>query len=463
MAAPGTPTGVKFDGIQAPNLNDVGQVTFGAILGGAGVTRANEDGIWSESGGSLHLVARTGDIAPDSGGKRFDHLFIPSLNNLGETAFSANFQNASSGDGGIYVERGGVLELVARRGTPAAGFPIGATVDVTAAHTLGDDGEVGYAAFVKPETGGVTTADAHAVWGSSSGTQRLIARAGESAPGMPDNIVFNGFGTPIKAGNLLMFAASLRTDAGNPLDVLGLWIEKNGILEMAGLVPESIPGTNEETIFFGFNELRVNRSGQLSFSGRLTAPSPAPQEGNAIYSDVGGAFEMIAREGDHAPGTPSGTRFRDLAQTRYGFSDSGQIAFLAGLVGGDVNPWLGRDIPPEFVNDHGIWGQDRSGKLRLIVRAGDFIDVDGGPATDLRRISALGFVGQYGIGVSGYEGLNSLGQLAFSATFTDGSSGVFISDMLAVPEPTALLIAYMATAVLFGCRIRFRKSELKSW
>jgi hypothetical protein len=108
--------------------------------------------------------------------------------------------------------------------------------------------------------------------------------------------------------------------------------------------------------------------------------------------------------------------------------------------------------------------------LRLIVRAGDWIDVDEGPVTDLRQISQLGFAGQYGTGLSGYRGLNKLGQLAFNAQFTDGSSGVFIiavgTAVAGGPPHGSVREALPHTALTlsrarnrwsgYGCRIRGR-------
>lgn len=96
-------------------------------------------------------------------------------------------------------------------------------------------------------------------------------------------------------------------------------------------------------------------------------------------------------------------------------------------------------------NENGIWAQDLSGELKLIARTGDQLDVDDGPGTDFRTISDLSFIG--GVGAEDYverSGFNDQGQLAFSATFTDGSSGVFVSNLVAVPEPGSLLLASLA-------------------
>jgi hypothetical protein len=79
-------------------------------------------------------------------------------------------------------------------------------------------------------------------------------------------------------------------------------------------------------------------------------------------------------------------------------------------------------------NDRGIWASDLSGELQLIVREGDQLEASPG---DWRTISALGGVVSVGDRVGRARVFNDSGQLGFSATFTDGSWGMFVSDAVA--------------------------------
>ena len=88
------------------------------------------------------------------------------------------------------------------------------------------------------------------------------------------------------------------------------------------------------------------------------------------------------------------------------------------------------------------------------------MDVDDGPGTDLRTVLEVFFVGGsstvsglFPAGTGNEDGrpssFNDSGQLTFGALFTDGTSGVFVSNLVAVPEPSAtVLLALGALGVL---------------
>ena len=91
---------------------------FAAAVGGVGVTNDNNKGIWNE-GASLDVVARTGDIAPGTGGATFQNIEQFSFNDFGNTAFrgvltiggGVTFDNHT----GIWTE-GSAHDLVIRAG-----------------------------------------------------------------------------------------------------------------------------------------------------------------------------------------------------------------------------------------------------------------------------------------------------------------------------------------------------------
>ncbi len=48
--------------------------------------------------------------------------------------------------------------------------------------------------------------------------------------------------------------------------------------------------------------------------------------------------------------------------------------------------------------------------------------------------------------------MNDLGLVSFQASFTDGTSGVFVSTALAVPEPSTWLLATLGICTLAAMR-----------
>ena len=95
------------------------------------------------------------------------------------------------------------------------------------------------------------------------------------------------------------------------------------------------------------------------------------------------------------------------------------------------------------MSDFGLWAQDLSGILQPIALEGDLFEVNDG---DFRKITQL-----Y---VNLEHGINDFGQIAFSAEFADGTSGVFVSDRVAIPEPD---VAYLVFAIFAAALVnRYR-------
>jgi hypothetical protein len=111
-------------------------------------------------------------------------------------------------------------------------------------------------------------------------------------------------------------------------------------------------------------------------------------------------------------------------------NDAGQSVFSALLGGSGVIP---------FENDLGIWAVDGLGTLQLIVRRGDSLEVMPG---DHRTVQDL-FL----------NGINERGQVAFWAKF-QGGEGIFVSDLVAVPEPGSSMVLTAGALLLVLRRSR---------
>jgi hypothetical protein len=348
------------------SLNNNGQTTFSARLIGSEIDSSNDRGIWSDRSGNVALIARTGDPAPGmSEGVAFSELANLSSNNAA-VAFSATLTgdeiNFSRFDN-IWSYRSGNLELVARRGVPAPGI----------------DGDVEYGSISGPRLDG--------------------------------------------AGNVSFFGElSGGIDQTNRW---GIWSQRSGGLELRLRSGSHAPGTAEGVKFFGFNGLEVNDLADSAFNALLTGTGVSRQNDTGIWAERSGHLTLIAHEGSQAPGLPNGVNFGNfMLTTSPHINNSGQIAFIARLIGPGVN-------------HDSFWATDSHGALHLIAREGSLLEVAPG---DFRTISNLG---------AASPEFNNLGQVAFHAAFSDGSSGIFVSNLVAIPEPESIaLVLIVAAATL---------------
>jgi hypothetical protein len=179
-AAPGLPAGVlvgsHFVDDNTPQINDAGMFVYRSRLIGVGVTPDNDRAIFAGAPASPMLIAREGDVAPDTGGATFATILEPALNQAGDIAFLTRIEGSGvSGDTdfALYVwnDTAG-LRLVARD-TNMVVFGVGDSrtiVDIDfvggvrgssgLATGIGDNGVIAFRASVLPLGDAIITARA---------------------------------------------------------------------------------------------------------------------------------------------------------------------------------------------------------------------------------------------------------------------------------------------------------------
>jgi hypothetical protein len=199
----------------------------------------------------------------------------------------------------------------------------------------------------------------------------------------------------------------------------------------------------------------MNAHGEVAFSGFAETPSVNPTNFySGLWSEGGGhGLSRVALSGDQAPGTEPGVEFGSLSiDTSFVLNARGELAFLASLQGPGI----------DNSNNRGIWAQDANGDLALIARLGGQLNVSDNPASpDWRTVSSLrvfanpsGFGGMPGNDNGKTSWFNDRGQLTFWAKFSDGSEGVFVSNLVAVPEPSTILLSAFALVMFVLARGR---------
>jgi hypothetical protein len=459
--APGLPTGAEFVHIDSISFNNNGQVAFMAQLepGLGGVQLPDTTGIWSEGTGPLELVARLGAQAPGlSNGTTFGFFFEPVLSDSGDIAFSAQMDGNTPGEPqqGIWSTTSGSLRLVALNGSSAPGAP-GVFRDTLNFTNPGINNAGRIAFYAELNVGGsITNSNFRGIWSDRTGTLQLVARQGSRAGGLPNGDNFSSFGTPVlNSAEQVAFRAALTTGSG---DVTrdnndGIWTDRGGELTIVYRKgdPTSALGIAELFHYELFDDPVINHSGKLAFAGRFQneAGNLAASLDSALLVERHNGLELVAREGDHAPGTPTDAVFDDLANVPFAFNDRGQMAFLGELktgVGGVSSN-----------NRRGIWATDAEGQLQLIARVGDLLELSTGESREIRTLSFIAGSG-FSPNSTGNDdgrpsGFNDRGELAFAAEFADFSRGVFVSSLV-VPEPASITLILANIGLLLRRRVR---------
>ncbi|MCV2419563.1 choice-of-anchor tandem repeat NxxGxxAF-containing protein [Paucibacter sp. DJ2R-2] len=350
---------------------------------------ASAQGAWA----GTSTVALTGSAAPGTGnGVSFASLSTPQLNAAGQVAFLATLSGAGvsgSNDGGIW--RDGTL--LVRKGSAAPGAGSGVSLSTLSSMQLNAAGQVTYSALL---SGTNITPDKNdsSLWLGS----KLIAQTGRAAPGTGSGVsfAFLGGGMLNSAGQVA-YRAQLSGTGVNTSNDFGIWRDNSMIVREGSAAPGTGSGVNFAVAILS----DFNAAGQVAYQANLTGSS---LNDSSIWRDS----DLIAREGNAAPGTVAGVSFGNLTSTR--LNAAGQVAFRAGLTGTGVNSF----------NNDSIWRGSS-----LIARTGD-----AAPGTGT-GVSFAEFAG-----ISDPLKLNAAGQVAFMATLRgDGVSesnerGIWRDDKL---------------------------------
>ena len=207
--------------------------------------------------------------------------------------------------------------------------------------------DVGQVAFLGYIAGaGVTTENSTAIWSEGSGALTMIVREGSAAPDVP-GFSYSFLDEPVinDAGKVAFLAFA---DApGDSID--GLWSDRGGAVNLVVRTDAHAPGTSPTTRFrdFSFGHV-LNNQGKTAFRGELDGLDVTTDNNDGIWFDDGNT-NLIVRAEDVAAGTS--TTYIGLAAPK--LNDAGQVAFLGYLAAGAFTS----------PNNQGIWS-DRSGSLR---------------------------------------------------------------------------------------------------
>ncbi|HWL94449.1 MAG TPA: thrombospondin type 3 repeat-containing protein [Phycisphaerae bacterium] len=346
--APGlAPT--TFSDVSDPVINNLGFVAFAADL-----DTADDQSIWSQAGGTLHLVARTGEQAPGApAGALFDTFNGPAFNEAGQTAF---FVTTSNGGYGVWMEVSGSVAPVALQGDVAPGAGANVFFDQPSNPTINSASQVALRISLNPAGTGI--------WSGAPGALSLVALEGAAAPGTDNGVNFGSFEDALPLINAAGRTAFIGTLAGTGVGAgnnIGIWSEGQGDLALVARTGSAAPGTGEGVTFAdlgvavsapGLISLNMNAEGQIAFTALLTGEGVNDTNNQGLWlSDADGELHLILRTGDTVEVSDGDSRTIEAVilpigsnggedGTSTALNDAGQVTFHLGFTDGTTGAFV---------------------------------------------------------------------------------------------------------------------------
>jgi hypothetical protein len=390
----------SFINFGSPIYNDSGEVAFSALVATVSgtVTASNDEGIWQYEPGSGtftgSLVARLDSQAANLDGVKFSSftdvgltqtagtVIFAGLSGTGVTASNdfAILEGNSSADLAVKIRLGDAITY--STGTSTGTKTIKEVTYLSEQYLAASQtrnfnasGDLAVSALFTDGTTGLVK--------EANGTESIATLKGQPAPGI-NGATLAAFGVPAinNSGNLA-FGATLTTGVGgvtNATDT-GLFAQDgNGTLQniaqtgIAGQAPLELPGQGSDTdSFFAFSDPVYNNNNAVAFAAVLNKVTGLVDATNEIglYCTSSGTLQLVARNGEQAPGCPPGAVFSSF--TTYALPDvngpnnHGGLVFIGQLQSNSA-------VGITESNDTGMWAVDRNNNLQLILRVGDFIN-----------------------------------------------------------------------------------------
>jgi hypothetical protein len=277
------------------------------------------------------------------------------------------------------------LTTIAASGESAPGTEPGVTFAWVFFPTINSLGEVAFYGTLQGP-GIVASSNDSGVWLSTPNGLSLVARTGDPAPGTPTGVVFANVSAPVfNAANLMLFLGQLTGPGVTGQNSYGYWVaDKNGppqlLYRQGDPVANAGAGVTLSGIPFLDGQSGWSNAG-LAFPGQLSGPTVTTSNENAVLGVIpGGGLSVIARQGDQAPGTPSGVLFTGF-DIPIQIADSGEVLLNCAVYGPGVN-----------TNNGGLWRTDPTGSLSPVVLLGNHAPFPGSdPRVFFSTIGRRGF------------------------------------------------------------------------
>ena len=325
-------------------------------IGAAGVSNANDQGLWLHHNGALSLVSREEVTAvPGVDGAKFRVQVASAISDQAEIAAIGTLIVGTEGvtsanAAGVWRLTADGGELIARRNAGAVPGVLNASFDALQNATINSTGRIAYSGQLALG-GAVTTANNRGIWQHKEGVGELVVRSGVTVvPGVPA-AAFDSFDAPLlnDAGEVLLAGSLVHGTGGvTPTTADGLWVfgdESAGRL-LARSGSGGVPGVVAAE-FDGFDALAFNAQGVAAVKASLLIGAGGISESNklGLWLLGEGVSTLVARTGD----VLAGRTIADLEFTAgsgggdgraRGLNDNNQLAFKATFTNGEEGLFL---------------------------------------------------------------------------------------------------------------------------
>ena len=317
----------------------------------------------------------------------------------------------------------GQIQVVAEIGQPAVGFPDNFIYWNVEHPVIGRNGHIAFRGAA--DTGSASTVEnTEAVWAGLPGQLHVVIKEGESASGLPANVVFSSADVSINNKNMIV------TPAGSvafPANVVGavsgrvIMVEVDGVVRSvlrtgdpapgfgpgvrvkmlnrfaftdAGMVIAGRTRNPEQPVLWFWDgqdistiaaslepagplypdcnfvflpeTVALNQSGDVAFTASLfTEVDEVVCPSLAVLRWKDGQLSEVVAMGDHVPGMPEGTIFSNLLLPTFAprINDAGDVSFVA-------------TIKDQFTQATSIWVAQANGDLQFVAIQGESVPGD---------------------------------------------------------------------------------------
>jgi len=370
MPAPGTEENITFGGAAGSDrvftfaaINQRGELIIQASL--SGPQKNMGQGLWIGMPDGLRLLVRSGQTIPSQEPRDLVNLMMPYVSDSGVIVFCSRVSGRNRPVPAILLLSGEQLYPIAISGESAPGIPdltYGDRLSCSAMNSLGQ-----VALFD-------AKSKAEGIWVGTAGNLQPLARSGDPAPGVGQEVFFERLNPPrLNAGGQVVFSARLRGKGVTENTNSGIWTGQPGDLKLLVSEGDTTPG--KDGVFGDLSrigsremaDLAINGAGQIVFFAN-----------KGIWMGTPGSLHPVVHDGDSMNKEQKGPKVSLARTPELRLQDDGRLMF-----------W----------SEQAIWQWQADG-LRLIACGGD-----PAPGTDSLAFDGFSEVVQ-----------TPAGKLAFTAT-----------------------------------------------